>query len=705
MHLIGTVGYSVAAFCWLILFLLLLTSWRGRLRGGLLLAAVLVNLLWALRAAYYASAGASGIDWLYQVLEVARSVAWLLFLADLLEPLLRSDEGIGMHRPGLWLAPLIAGLLLIVIELQPVLGIGLTPPADAANLGHIALAIAGLALIEQLFRNTRPQQRWATKFFYLGLGLTFAYDFFLYADALLFKRLDAATWEARGLVGAMTVPLIAVAAARNPAWSLDVFVSRRLVLHSAAVVGAGIYLLAMAGAGYYIRAYGGDWGIALQLAFLAGAGVLLVVLMFSGQLRARFLVLLNKHFFNYKYDYREEWLKFTRTLSSGAAGEPLRERAIRATAEIVHSTGGLLWTRRERGVFTLVAHYNMSEPATRVLSADASLVRFLEQRQWVVQLDEYADTPELYGDLVLPDWLCEGSRAWLVVPLLHGEQLEGFLVLAEARARQQLNWEDRDLLKTAGRQAASHVALLETAEALWEARQFEAFHRLSAYVVHDLKNIAAQLALVVANASRHRHNPAFVDDAFETVANATERMNRLLGQLRKGSLPGAGPVRSVAVTDAVRQAVTARAGQAPVPRLCIEAEPWVAVERERLVAVLEHLLQNAQEATGADGLIAVTISQVDAMAVVAVRDTGCGMDERFVREQLFRPFTTTKGNAGMGIGVYESREFARTAGGELTVQSQPDQGTTFWLRLPCCPRPAATAGEETDEWTDSSGSC
>ena len=356
-------------------------------------------------------------------------------------------------------------------------------------------------------------------------------------------------------------------------------------------------------------------------------------------------------------------------------------------------------------MFTLVAHYNMREPALRALAADAPLVRFLEQRQWVIQLDEYADTPELYGDLVLPDWLREGLRAWLVVPLLHGEQLEGFLVLAEARARQQLNWEDRDLLKTAGRQAASHVALLETAEALWEARQFEAFHRLSAYVVHDLKNIAAQLALVVANASRHRHNPAFVDDAFETVANATERMNRLLGQLRKGSLPGAGLARPVAVADAVRQAVTARAGQAPAPGLCIEAEPWVAVERERLVAVLEHLLQNAQEATRADGLVAVTISQADTMAVVAVRDTGCGMDERFVRERLFRPFTTTKGNAGMGIGVYESREFARAAGGELTVQSQPDQGTTFWLRLPCCPRPAAIGGEETDEWTDSSGNC
>ncbi|MEZ5585080.1 MAG: GAF domain-containing protein, partial [Candidatus Competibacteraceae bacterium] len=229
-------------------------------------------------------------------------------------------------------------------------------------------------------------------------------------------------------------------------------------------------------------------------------------------------------------------LKFIGTLSSGDPSEPPRERVIRAVAEIVHSTGGSLWVRQERGGFTLVASHNMhdrNEVASRIESDDSSLVRFLEKHQWVVELDEYWREPELYDDLVLPDWLREGRRIWLIVPLLLGERLQGFLVLAEARAPQQINWEDRDLLKTAGCQVASYVALLETSEALGEARQFEAFHRLSASVVHDLKNIAAQLALVVANAARHGKNPAFVEDAFQTVGNATERMNRLLAQLRK----------------------------------------------------------------------------------------------------------------------------------------------------------------------------
>jgi putative PEP-CTERM system histidine kinase len=705
---LGVIGYGLAAASWLMLFLLLLTSWRGRLQGGLLVVAVLITLLWALRAAFYASAEVIAPDWLYQSLEVLRNIMWLIFLIQLIEPLVR-ETWIGRWIMVVWATLAGYGAVLLGIEWHGHLGLSLELPPDAAILGHIGLAIAGLALIEQLFRNTRIQRRWATKFLYLGLGILFAYDFFLYADALLFKRLDPTIWEARGLASVLAAPLIAVAAARNPEWSLEVFVSRRVVLHSATIFGAGVYLLAMAGAGYYIQVYGGNWGATLQLAFLTGAGILLVILLFSGQLRARALVLLSKHFFNYKYDYREEWLKFINTLSSGDPNESPRERVIHAVAEIVHSTGGTLWVRRELGSFTLAASHNLNEqslPAVQVEPADSSLVRFLEQRQWVIQLDEYQREPELYGDLILPDWLRETRRAWLVTPLLLGERLQGFLVLLESRAHQSLNWEDRDLIKTASRQVASYVALLEASEALGEARQFEAFHRLSAYVVHDLKNIAAQLALVVANAARHGKNPAFVEDAFQTVANATERMNRLLAQLRKE--PPASATRPVALVSAVQRAVKARAVRQPIPvtRTGVDDEPWVQVDPERLVAVLEHLIQNAQEATEAEGMIEVVVYSEDQTAVVAVRDNGCGMDERFIRERLFRPFTTTKGNAGMGIGVYESREFARAAGGELTVASQPGKGATFFLRLPRIENPQlASIESEASEWKNPAENC
>ncbi len=688
MSEIAVVSYGVAAAGWLVLLLLLVTHWRGRLRGGLLVAAVLISLAWAVRAAYAASQETAEVDWWHQMLEVARGVAWLIFLAHLLAPSTRDPEG-GRKWIWGWAAPVGAGVALLGIELSPLLGVATGLPPEVAIIGHVGLAIAGLALVEQLFRNTQPERRWATKLLYLGLGLMFAYDFFLYADALLFKRLSPPLWAARGFVNALAAPLLAVAAARNPVWSVEVFVSRRLVQYSTAILGAGIYLLAMAGAGYFIREFGGSWGAVLQITFLVGAGVLLLVLLFSGQVRAKVKVLLGKHFYQSKYDYREEWLRFTHTLSAGRPNEPPRARAIRALAEIVHGTGGLLWVRRGREQFVPGANWNMSEPAAAREPADGALARFLEQRQWVIDLEEYARDPERYAGLTPPDWLVQLPGAWLVVPLLRGDELTGFLVLDEGNARRRLNWEDRDLLKTAGRQVAGYVALLEFSEALGQARQFEAFHRLSAYVVHDLKNIAAELTLVVANADRHKANPAFIEDALLTVTDAAARMNRLLAQLRKE--PPSGRIRSLALAEAARQAIAVRAGQQPVPVLRVDPDddPWVRVDQERLVNVLGHLIQNAQEATSAAGAVEVRVHAEERTGVVAIRDDGCGMDEIFIRERLFRPFTTTKGNAGMGIGVYESYEFAQGTGGELTAESSPGQGTTFYLRLPRIENPAA----------------
>lgn len=691
MDKFGVFSYGAAAFGWLVLLVLLSTSWRGRLQGGLLVAAVLISLLWALRAAYVANGGTADPDGWYWTLETARNVTWLIFLTHLLEPLVRETWS-GRRLAWIWAAPIGCGMVLLGIEFAPP-NVAARLPRDTVILGHLGLAVAGLALIEHLARNTHPQRFWATKFLYLGLGFMFAYDLFLYANALLFKGINLAIWEARGFVSAMVAPLMVVAAARNPAWSVEVFMSRRMVLYSATVIGSGIYLLAMAGIGYYLRLFGGDWGMAWQLTFLVGTVVLLAITLSSGKMRAKARVLLGKHFYQSKYDYREEWLRFTRTLSVGAPNEPLQERVIRATAEIVHSTGGLLWTRRRGGYFTLEANRNMSAPSVHQELVDTPLIRFLEQRQWVIDLNECIRDPAVHADLALPDWLRALPRAWLVVPLAQDETLNGFLVLSESLIGQRLNWEDRELLKIAGRQVASYVALLETSEALWEARQFEAFYRLSAYVVHDLKNIAAQLALVVANAGRHQTDPAFVEDAFHTVANANERMNRLLAQLRKE--PVSGRVRSFALADATRQVILVRAGQLPAPVLRIEPgdEPWVRVDRERLLAVLEHLIQNAQEATHPTGRVEVSVRVEENMAVVAVRDDGCGMDEQFIREHLFRPFTTTKGNAGMGIGVYESHEFARGAGGKLTVASVPGKGTTFFLCLPRLDNPdVAKAG-------------
>jgi len=670
---IGTLSYAAAAAAFLFLFLLLVTSWRGRLQGMLLATASLCNAIWAGSEAYLAARPDTSLL-PSDVLEVVRNAVWFAFLMVLLgysrqkvEPLRRAAAALAAFCGVVLVLTLysgaISGTRLVMFEM----------------LSHLALAVIGMVLVEQLYRNVRPQQRWGIKFLCLGLGGMFACDFYLYSESLLFRHVNEDIWAARGVVNAIIVPLLAVATARNPKWSLDIFVSRRILFHSAAMLGAAVYLLGMAAAGYYVRYVGGTWGGVLQVTFLFGAVLLLLVMMFSGTLRARLKVFLSKNFFNYRYDYREEWLRFTRTLSEGEPGIQLRERSIQAIAELVDSPGGILWLSQDTGELEQVAHWNMpAEKWTEQL--DSSLCQFLEKRQWVIHLDNYDLQPELYEGLDLPEWLRAVPRAWLVVPLMLHERLLGFVVLAKSKSNIEPDWEVNDLLKTAGMQAASYLAQLEAATALLVARQFESFNRMSAFVVHDLKNLIAQLSLLLSNAGKHRDNPEFQDDMVQTIANAVDKMTRLLSQLRGGySLEPPAPVK---VHDVVRQAVAARCGLKPAPRFESSAGSLsVIAHSARLERVIGHLIQNAVEATPSDGQVTVQLSRQSDLAVIEISDTGCGMSEQFMRSRLYKPFESTK-LTGMGIGTYETQQYVRELGGRIDVQTRESQGTTFRVMLP-----------------------
>lgn len=678
-------GYVFAALAFAVLAALMVINQRGEHVGVAVIAAASASALWAATLAYqvYSARGFDVSPLAWFLVELTRDAGLLTFLAVFLyrsAPTVEQAKRWIRALKGVSAVVAISIVAVTVGELNALPGHSFDLRAYAIAV-FLVLSILGLLFIEQIFRGTPAEQRWAIKFLCLGLGGAFAFDFYMYAEALLFHIIDQDVWGARGYVNALVVPLLAISAARNPHWTVNIVVSRQLIFHSVTLVGGGLYLLAMALAGYYIRVAGGSFGPVGQTVFLFSALLLLLVLMFSGELRARTKVFFNKHFFRSKYDYREEWLRITEALSGAPLDASLRERALVALAQVVESTGGVLYQRQAHD-YLVVATSNMTIADADAVVHDAPLIRFMAEKNWVINLDEYARTPERYADLSLPKWLTDNPRAWVVVPLLHHATLFGFVVLAQPRAPLALNWEIRDMLLMTGRHIAGHLALLETNEALIEARQFEAFNRLSAYVVHDLKNLVAQLSLLVSNAARHRDNPAFMDDAIHTVANATEKMNKLLGQLRKGRME-AGDAKRVGVHALVHEAVRHCALQAPVPALSLEGvDRLVLANPERLTAVLEHLIHNAQEATPEDGFVRVHVVSGEAGVSIAIIDSGCGMDANFLREQLYKPFHTTKGNAGMGIGVYESREFVQAIGGRLDVVSSPGQGTTFTLHLP-----------------------
>lgn len=661
---VAALSYGLAGVAFCGLAALMMANRRAPPHARALGLAALASALWAGGSAALAlDARPAGLG--AGLLELLHTAAWLVFLLRLLAP--------SGPRLKLLFCAMVAIFAVELLASAPQAG----SARQALIVARLLLAVLGMLLVEQWYRATPPQQRWGIKFACLGIGALFTYDFYLYSDALLFRAINPTIWAARGIVNALTAPLLALAAARDPAWAPGLVLSRQMMFRSAALLGAALYLLAMASSAYYLRYFGGAWGPVMQVACLGGAALLLAGVLFSGALRAKLRVSINKHFYKAIFDYRHEWLRFTRTLSDG--GPELGQRTVEALAQLVESPAGALWVRRERALCEPVASWNMV-PQTVCEPMAGALCQFLEQRQWVIDAADCAQQPARYGGLALPAWLAGLPQLWLVVPLMLHGRLFGFVALARPRTRIGLNWEVTDLLKIAGSQAASYLAHRESADSLTVARQFESFNRMSTFIVHDLKNLVFQLSLLLKNAEKHKANPDFQADMLGTLDHSVRKMSLLLQRLsRGGEQEAAAPLR---LDQLLARAVAARAGCEPAPQFEIGApDLTVLADAARLERVIGHLIQNAIEACAKDGCVLVRLQRADAAALVELRDSGHGMSEQFIRERLFTPFESTKA-AGMGIGVFESREYIREIGGRLEVSSAPAAGTTFRVILP-----------------------
>ncbi len=695
----GFWGYGAAAAGYALLATLLVVSWRTKhlraLSGMLLVGAAVVSLVWSACVAA-GIANVAGAGPASTVLEVLRDAGWFAFIGFLVSRpnrFSRAPSGddvapLSRRMPTLLWIGIAALVAALVIELGRLASLGLFTASTYFG-ARVLLSIIALMLIEQLYRGTAPDDRWCIKFFCLGVGGLFAYDLAVYADAMLFRQMDVELWAARGFINLLTIPLIAVSAARNPQWSVDIAVSRRMVFQSTALLSAGTYLLIVSAAGYYIRFFGGTWGGVLQTTVLFAGLIGLGLILVSGTWRARLKVFINKNFFSYRYDYREEWLRLTRELTEEDPDQGFGARAVRGIANLVEARGGGLWVKQDLPRYERIAHWQAPLLRDDSEPDDGPLARFLQHKEWVINLDDYRATHPTYGNLVVPEWLAADEETWLVIPLMLHDALFGFIVLLPARTKININWEVNDLLKTAGRQVASTLAQLHANRALLVARQFESFNRMSAFVVHDLKNLVAQLSLMLSNATKHRDNPEFQDDMLDTVDNAVDKMKRLLLQLRVGTVPADEPA-PVDLQEVVLSALKSKSPMSPRPTILVDA-PGIRTmaHRERLDRVVGHLLQNAAEATPSNGTIEVRVRSEHHSAIIEVEDSGIGMSEDFIRTRLFKPFESTKKN-GMGIGIYESREYIRELGGQLDVHSRETEGTRFSIALPLL-RPAAIA--------------
>ncbi len=675
MNELGIIGYAAVAVLFTFLTILLLVNWRGQVLGGLLIAACVVNVAWAiiLAAGLY---GRSVSTFTVFVIEVLRTGAWLTFLAVLFAKI-GAKRLVSLAGPATWVAVLAAGT-----SVQ--LDVGVLPTGTSLtsilNAGGLLMALAGLLLVEQLHRNTPDDSRLGIKSLMLGIGGIFVYDLFLYSQNLMLSAVEPLTWMARGLVNAALVPVIAFAVRTNKDWKLDIFVSRQVVFYTTTLAAVGVYLLLMSAVGYWIVRKGGTWTGLPIIIFFVGAVVMLVILLFSANLRARLRVFLSKHFFRNKYDYRQEWLRLISTLAK-IEDSSARQIAVKALAQIVDSPAGMLWLLDEdKASFQYVSSYRTTDKAPDISTSDP-LVEFIRQDGWLVDLEEFKRKPGIYGGLQLPDWLLEIDDAWLIAPLITRNELLGLVLMTRVPRPPKLNYEDRDLLKTVGNHVAVHLAQERTDVLLSEARQFEAYNRLTAFLMHDLNNLIAQQSLIVTNASKHKRNPDFVDDAMVTIANSVDKMKRVMGQLRRGEAQRGS--RRIELKFVVSSAADRCEGRLPVPKLEFnDNDASIEADVDQFTMILTNLIRNAQDATSSQGKVVVSTEHSDGQLSVVVADDGCGMTPEFVRDHLFRPFDSTKGSQGMGIGAYQAREFARKMGGDLKVSSEVSRGTIMTIRIP-----------------------
>src|SRR5580658_1088451 len=618
-----------------------------------LVLACLTTTLWAIAVVLYRSAPASGLPgWL----ELARSAAWYAFILHLYR---RSVEARGQlmqafSTMGLLAFLVVGGLALTnLIESQTpttlwLIGIGV----------RLGIAVCNLLLLENLYFNTPPETRWHINLLCVALGGMFLYDLVLYSDAALFHAVSRPLFESRAPAAMIAAPLIALAAVRDRRWNVDIHVSRDVVFHSLTLVISGLFLMGLALTGEVFRRTGAEWGHVAEVSLICAGVFTVAVLLTSGSMRSRMRGVLVDNFFSHRYDYRREWMRCIDTLTAPDAFVGLHKRAISAVAEVVDSPAGVLFVRAPEDVAFQWAGSLNTPAVTEPIPPGHDLIAAFGDGDRIAVLEQLPGAAS---------WFPETPRAWLAVPLNHFGNLIGFVLLTRSRAPFKLDHEVFQLLRVVGREVASRVAEQRAAQILSQTRELRDYSQRFAFVLHDIKNVSGQLSMLLANAEVHADNPEFQRDMLATVRGSVGKITRLLSRLqadrqeRSHSLID--PVERLREIVETTQMVRSPRGGLPEVEVVGPAQNGassggIAIDAESFDAVAAHLLNNAIEASPPGARVTVEVRPEVLSMVIDIVDEGPGMTPEFIRDELFRPFASTKGG-GHGIGVYQARELLR----------------------------------------------
>lgn len=544
-------------------------------------------------------------------------------------------------------------------------------------MGLMVYCIMALMNLEATYSAASLSEKWRIKFEVIGFGSILAVLIFYFSQGLLYRSINMNLTPVRSGVLILASSLIGYARLFRGD-GVRIAVSQYILYRSLTLLTVGLYLLMLGLIGEGLRYFGVSFSRDLTIftAFATGIGMIIVLL--SSRARRRVVVFLRKHFFAQKHEYRDEWLKFTDRLSSCKSVADVYNAILTTYRETFGIKGGALYLLdKEAGAYRPVLRHAMpgDEQAVKI---SGSMSAYLVHRERILNTSDREYTPPDQEDA---DWIRE-SGARLVVPFINDNMLIGFLTLGDQLAPEKFIYEDYDLMKTLARQAVLAILNFRLSEELGETREVAAVAKISAFVIHDLKNLATSLSLVLENAKSHIGNTEFQQDMLETIGNTVNKMKGLMQKLKTVPEKKILERRATDLSSMVQAALKEVNGVGGETRIvCRGFAVMSEVDREEMKNVIVNMVLNAMDATKGRGEIEIETGMKNGDCFVQVRDNGVGMEREFVENHLFKPFRTTK-KKGLGIGLYQCRQIVAAHGGRIEVDSTPGEGSVFTVYLP-----------------------
>ena len=544
------------------------------------------------------------------------------------------------------------------------------------NIILIFYSIMSIVNLESTLRSSSGVNRRSIKYTLIGVGGIIAINIFYYSQALLYRSINMNLLPVRDGVVLISVILIAYSLIRHRAMDVEIQVSRKILFRSLSIFIVGLYLLGLGLIGEGMRYFGPKVGRNITT-FLGFAGAILVlVIILSEELRRKAIVFISKNFYSQKYDYRDEWLQFTKRISFKNSIEELLSSIAEGFQRAIGVKGVTIWLKEKN---------NTEYECVKALEADIveakpfrRLIDFLRDKKWVLSVHDVncreivAENIEFIGS----------TGASLIVPLVNVDDLTGFIVLQKSLAEDIYNFEDYDLLKNLASQSTAAILNAKLSEELTEAKEMEAMGRLSSFIIHDLKNATSMLSLIAQNAEHHIDNPDFQKDAIRAISNTSKKINSIIDKLKNLPRKTSLDLEDLDLGKCVQETINEININENENLSFREMEHVNArFDNEEISKVVINLIINAFDATGSKGKIEVTVGEEYNMGFVRVSDNGCGMSPEFIEKHLFKPFQTTK-KKGLGIGLYQCKTIIEAHSGKLKVNSEEGKGAEFTICLP-----------------------